>query len=79
MERGEAVVTGRVWQRGKADEQRKQAARAMRGVGRGGRGRGRAPARGGRCAHHAPYCCGCLCRRQAVWADGAHTCSTACA
>lgn len=41
-------MTGRVWQRGKADELRKQAARAMRGMGRGVRGRGRTPGRGGR-------------------------------
>lgn len=48
MDTGEAVVTGRVWQRGKADEMRKQAARAMRGVGRGVRGRVRTLGRGGR-------------------------------
>jgi hypothetical protein len=71
VERGDAVVTGRVWQRGKADEMRKQAARAMRGAGRGGRGRGRAPARGARCAQHAQHCRSCLCGRQALWIDGA--------
>ena len=49
VDTGEAVVTGRVWQRGKAEELRKLAARAGRGLGRGGRGRGRVPWRGGRC------------------------------
>lgn len=49
VDTGEAVVTGRVWRRGKAEELRKLAARAGRGVGRGGHGRGRAHGRGGRC------------------------------
>ena len=49
VDTGEAVVTGRVWQRGKAEELRKLTARAGRGVGRGGHGRGRATGRGVTC------------------------------
>lgn len=49
-------MTGRVWQRGKAEELRKLAARAGRGLGRGGHGRGRAPGRGGTCVALVIYC-----------------------